>query len=326
MDSIPLARGCRVRRRRPRGLARVMLESAHAPGGRWRRLRHLSRQLGPPGVGRTCRPRRRSPGCTSPESSAPRRSGLAIAGSACSGRASRWPGASTATPSPRWASRRWSPIADDFDTVDRIIFSELVHGIVTDASRSLVRASSTASASGVATLWPWPARRSRCWCGRRTRRCRCSTRLVCWPLPRSARPSRDVTDWILHVDLDQFLAAVEILRRPELAGRPVVVGGDGTRTGRVRSWPRRRTRPGRSGCARACRCGLAARKCPDAVFLPVRPPGLRRGVGAGDGDVAVVPGDRRGVGLGRSVRRRPHRGPGVVRPRVAGACAAPRPG
>ena len=26
--------------------------------------------------------------------------------------------------------------------------------------------------------------------------------------------------WVLHVDLDQFLAAVEILRRPELAGRP----------------------------------------------------------------------------------------------------------
>lgn len=29
--------------------------------------------------------------------------------------------------------------------------------------------------------------------------------------------------WVLHVDLDQFLAAVEILRRPELAGLPVVV-------------------------------------------------------------------------------------------------------
>ena len=29
--------------------------------------------------------------------------------------------------------------------------------------------------------------------------------------------------WVLHVDLDQFLAAVEVLRRPELAGRPLVV-------------------------------------------------------------------------------------------------------
>ena len=32
---------------------------------------------------------------------------------------------------------------------------------------------------------------------------------------------------VFHVDLDEFIAAVEMLRRPELAGRPVVVGGDG---------------------------------------------------------------------------------------------------
>ena len=37
-------------------------------------------------------------------------------------------------------------------------------------------------------------------------------------------------EWILHVDLDQFLAAVEVLRRPELAGRAVIVGGDGDPT------------------------------------------------------------------------------------------------
>jgi impB/mucB/samB family len=36
-----------------------------------------------------------------------------------------------------------------------------------------------------------------------------------------------VTGWVLHVDLDQFIAAVEILRRPELRGQPVVIGGDG---------------------------------------------------------------------------------------------------
>jgi DNA polymerase IV len=39
--------------------------------------------------------------------------------------------------------------------------------------------------------------------------------------------------WVLHVDLDQFLAAVEILRRPELAGRPLIVGGRGDPTERA---------------------------------------------------------------------------------------------
>ena len=36
--------------------------------------------------------------------------------------------------------------------------------------------------------------------------------------------------WVLHVDLDQFQAAVEIRRRPELAGLPVIVGGNGDPT------------------------------------------------------------------------------------------------
>jgi len=80
-----------------------------------------------------------------------------------------------------------------------------------------------------------------------------------------------VTSWILHVDLDQFLAAVEVLRRPELAGLPVVVGGRGDPTERAvvstASYEAREF-----GIRSGMPLRLAARKCPDAVFLPVDRP------------------------------------------------------
>ncbi|MEJ7727179.1 MAG: DNA polymerase IV, partial [Actinomycetes bacterium] len=47
----------------------------------------------------------------------------------------------------------------------------------------------------------------------------------------------------------------------------------------------------------------AAKRCPDAVFLPTDPAAYDRCLGTGDGDVARVPGRGRGVGLGRGVRR-----------------------
>ena len=74
--------------------------------------------------------------------------------------------------------------------------------------------------------------------------------------------------WVLHVDLDQFIAAVEVLRRPELSGRQVVVGGRGDPTERgvvaTASYEARE-----HGVGSGMPLRLAARKVPDAVFLPV---------------------------------------------------------
>jgi DNA polymerase IV len=74
--------------------------------------------------------------------------------------------------------------------------------------------------------------------------------------------------WVLHVDLDQFIAAVEVLRRPELAGKPVVVGGRGDPTERaVVSTASYEARVFGVGSGMPLR--TAARKIPDAIFLPV---------------------------------------------------------
>ncbi len=77
--------------------------------------------------------------------------------------------------------------------------------------------------------------------------------------------------FVFHVDLDQFIAAVEVLRRPELRGRPVIVGGDGdpTKRGVVSTASYEARRFGvRSGMA----LRTALKRCPDAVFLPVDAP------------------------------------------------------
>lgn len=77
--------------------------------------------------------------------------------------------------------------------------------------------------------------------------------------------------WVLHVDLDQFIAAVEILRRPELAGKPVIVGGRGDPTERaVVSTASYEAREFGVGSGMPLR--IAARKIPDAVILPVDAP------------------------------------------------------
>lgn len=77
-----------------------------------------------------------------------------------------------------------------------------------------------------------------------------------------------VSRWVLHVDLDQFIAAVEVLRRPELRGKPVVVGGDGDPTKRgVVSTASYEAREFGVHSGQPLR--TAAKRCPDCVFLAV---------------------------------------------------------
>ncbi|MQY27083.1 DNA polymerase IV [Nocardia aurantia] len=75
--------------------------------------------------------------------------------------------------------------------------------------------------------------------------------------------------WLLHVDLDQFQAAVEFRRHRELRGLPVIVGGNGDpaeprKVVTCASYPAR---------AFGVRAGMplrqAARLCPEGVFLPL---------------------------------------------------------
>ena len=75
--------------------------------------------------------------------------------------------------------------------------------------------------------------------------------------------------WVLHVDLDQFQAAVEVRRNPDLAGLPVIVGGNGDpneprKVVTCASYPAREF-----GVHAGMPLRSAARRCPDATFLPL---------------------------------------------------------
>jgi DNA polymerase-4 len=73
---------------------------------------------------------------------------------------------------------------------------------------------------------------------------------------------------VIHIDMDAFFASVELKRRPEVAGKPVIVGGGGDPTKRgvvsAASYEARKY-----GVKSGMPLRTALRLCPGAVFLPV---------------------------------------------------------
>jgi DNA polymerase-4 len=85
----------------------------------------------------------------------------------------------------------------------------------------------------------------------------------------------EVKDWpraIAHLDMDAFYASVELRRRPELRGKPVIVCGSGPRAVvTTASYEARKL----AGIHSAMPAATARRRLPDAVYLPPDFPAYR---------------------------------------------------
>lgn len=79
----------------------------------------------------------------------------------------------------------------------------------------------------------------------------------------SDAPVDDTTATILHVDMDAFFASVELLERPELVGKPVIVGHPSARSVVTAATYEAR----KFGVNSAMPMSIALRRCPQAIVL-----------------------------------------------------------